>query len=482
MIFPLARLRRFDEAANYYDQYLQLNSNEHLEYIGWSYVQYYIKAACTWLPQNDYEQALREIGLAEKNYDDLQVNRNATEVSSYAAVVALKGYILEKLNRNAEARDAYKQALAINARQPEIIDALAAVEKKLTFIAQADKTPPTIELLNPQTTRGFDIESDEEITRIIGRAKDPSGISSLRVNNVIINKTEEDGLFITDLLLKPGTNNIIITATDKQGNTASKTFTINTTLVTKKKVVDPDIPVLTDIPPKYHAILIAEENYADSKIPNLSNPVKDAREIRNILRARYNFDVANIDTLYNRSREDIMQAIVYRCNTFTENDNLLIFYAGHGIAIRDQFGDVDGYWIPVTAKKGEIATYISASDINISLKRSKAKHILLVADACFSGAFTRSLPGDAGIGIQKLYKMNSRKVMASGNLEPVPDNSKFIYYFKKTLVDNSEKYISAKDVFDSFYKAVLNNTETIPQYAAIKNVGDEGGEFIFIKK
>ncbi|OYX90773.1 MAG: hypothetical protein B7Y76_15145, partial [Sphingobacteriia bacterium 35-40-5] len=207
-----------------------------------------------------------------------------------------------------------------------------------------------------------------------------------------------------------------------------------------------------------------------------------ATELKNILQANYTFAPKNIETLYNKSREEIMQALVVKSNAMGENDNLLIFYAGHGIAEKDKFGDVDGYWVPSSAKKGLNASYISADDINKALKRSNAKHILVVADACFSGAFTRSLSSDASIGVQKQYSVPSRKIMASGNLEPVPDNSKFVYYLKKNLKENKEKYLTAKKLFDSFYEAILNNSETSPQYAAIKNVGDEGGEFVFIKK
>jgi hypothetical protein len=243
------------------------------------------------------------------------------------------------------------------------------------------------------------------------------------------------------------------------------------------------VPVLSlDKAPEYHAILIAEEDYKDSSIPDLENPVKDATELKSILESNYTFNSKNIQTLYNKSREEIMQAIVQKSNTLTENDNLIIFYAGHGIAEKDRFGDIDGYWIPSSGKKGQLASYISSDDLNKALKSSNSKHILVIADACFSGAFTRSLSSDASIGIQKQFAVPSRKIMASGNMEPVPDNSKFVYYLNKNLKENKEKYLTAKKLFDSFYEAILNNSDTSPQYAAIKNVGDQGGEFVFIKK
>ncbi len=474
---PLVRMLQFDKAREYIDQLEKKKLNTNFEDTKFKYYRYYLKVIRDNIPASEYNEALMNLNLAIGEYQTVAEN---TSESRYTNLLALKGYILDKLNKLDEAKDIYNQALIVNDNQPDVKEALVNIEKKKAVIAQGDKTPPAIELLNPHPSRGFDIVSGKGETMVTGRAVDESGIVSIKVNGKIIEKVEEDGLFFTNLLLKPGPNTISIVATDKKGNTANKTFTVTGAPVANKK--ETDEPVITGVTPGYYAILIAENNYEDKSIPSLQNPVNDARELKTILESQYIFNPSTIDTLYNRSREDIMQSIVQRCNTMTENDNLIIFYAGHGIAEKDKFGDVDGYWIPVSARRGQTSTYISASDINIALKRSNAKHILVIADACFSGAFTRSLPPDASKGIQKQYKVPSRKVMASGNLEPVPDNSKFIYYLKKTLQENPDKYLSGKKLFDSFYDAILSNTENLPQYAAIKNVGDEGGEFIFIKK
>ena len=387
---------------------------------------------------------------------------------------------MEKLSRLKEAKEVYEQALVINSNQPDVKEAIALIGKKSTEIAASDKTPPEIQLISPQASRGLKVGSDN--TEIVGKAKDPSGIASVSINGKPA-KTEEDGLFILNISLKEGANNLLITAVDKKGNTASKTFTLTGNAVAKREEAEIIVPVTADNKtPQYHAIIIAANDYVDPAIPDLENPIKDATELKNILVSNYTFNEKNLETLYNKNREEIMQALVLKSNTLTENDNLLIFYAGHGIGEKDKFGDVDGYWIPSSAKKGLNASYISSDDINKALKRSNAKHILVIADACFSGAFTRELPADASVGVQKQYSVPSRKIMASGNMEPVPDNSRFIFYLKKNLKENKEKYLTSKKLFDSFYEAILNNSDTSPQYAAIKNVGDEGGEFVFIKK
>jgi tetratricopeptide (TPR) repeat protein len=479
----LARLHQFNEAADYYKRSLREGFDYTKEAgLSWQFFARYVEAVTYGIAANDYPKALAMLNesaeLYTKQGDRDDSYKNSTLVSVYAAM----GYVLEKLNRNEEAIDIYKKALIIGPNQTDIILAVATLQKRMSDIAKTDKIPPVIEIISPKPTRSFDIEADNGKTEIIGKAKDNSGIESIKINGVPVDKVEDDGIFVTEWTLKEGANEITVVARDKQGNEASKTVVLNGKAVAKGQTNQPASALSIGSNQNYYAILIAETDYADPSIQDLTNPLSDAKELMNILQSQYTFDPANIDTVFNRNREDVLQAIMLRCSKLKDNDNLLIFYAGHGTAEKDRFGDVDGYWIPVSAKKGVTGSYISANDINTALRRSMAKHILLIADACFSGAFTRALPADADVNIQKQYSVPSRKIMASGNLEPVPDNSRFIFYLKKALLENTDKYVSANDLFQRFRNAMLNNSDTFPQYAAIKNVGDEGGEFVFIKK
>ena len=78
--------------------------------------------------------------------------------------------------------------------------------------------------------------------------------------------------------------------------------------------------------------------------------------------------------------------------------------------------------------------------------------------------------------------MTSRKAMTSGTLEEVPDRSVFLEFLLKRLQVNEKKYLSASELFSSFREAVLNNSPNIPQYGVIQDTGDEGGDFIFVKR
>ena len=53
---------------------------------------------------------------------------------------------------------------------------------------------------------------------------------------------------------------------------------------------------------------------------------------------------------------------------------------------------------------------------------------------------------------------------------------------ERLLKENEEKYLSSETLFSSFKTAVMNNGPNVPQYGTIQNVGDEGGEYIFIMR
>jgi hypothetical protein len=229
---------------------------------------------------------------------------------------------------------------------------------------------------------------------------------------------------------------------------------------------------------KFYALIIGNNEYQDLEIPSLDEPVSDATKLFDVLTTRYTFEKSNVTFLKNATYVQMIQAFDDLSNKITKNDNLLVFYAGHG-----WWNEIKslGFWLPVDAKKTNTAYWIPNSRISDYMSSIKSKHTLLIADACFSGSIfkTRGLI-DAKPSINKLYELPSKKAMTSGTLKEVPDKSVFLQYLVQRLNENSEKYISSDILFSSFREAVLNNSPTEPQYGTIQNAGDEGGEFIFI--
>jgi hypothetical protein len=113
-----------------------------------------------------------------------------------------------------------------------------------------------------------------------------------------------------------------------------------------------------------------------------------------------------------------------------------------------------------------------------------SKHTLLISDACFSGSIfrTRKAFNNASMAHYKLMKTPSRKGMTSGSLTTVPDKSVFLRYLKKYLSENNQRFLASEELFRDFRIAVMNNSSTMPLFGEIQNAGDEGGDFVFIKK
>ncbi len=231
----------------------------------------------------------------------------------------------------------------------------------------------------------------------------------------------------------------------------------------------------------YHALLIGISHYEDPAINDLDQPVKDAKRMYDLLKTEYTFDSSNIKLLIDPTYEKIIESLDQLIWSLDEKDNLLIFYAGHGYW-EEKTGI--GYWFPTDARQTNTANWFRNSTLKDYIAGIKTKHTLLISDACFGGAIfkTRRAFSDLPMAIEKLYNLNSRKAMTSGTLDEVPDKSIFIEYLIKRLSENQENYITSEQLFSNLRTAVLNNTPNVPQYGEIKETGDEGGDFIFIRR
>lgn len=233
---------------------------------------------------------------------------------------------------------------------------------------------------------------------------------------------------------------------------------------------------------QYYALLIGINEYDEESITDLDHPVADAKELKRILESHYTFKPENIKLLSNPTRTEIIEAFDVYSKKITELDNFLIFYAGHGI-----WDDLlnQGYWLPSDAHPESKAQWLSNSTIRDYIGGIPTKHTLLVTDACFSGGIfkQRSITFGNSRAMLEMYKLKSRKAMTSGALTTVPDKSVFLSYLTKKLVENESPLLSADELFRALKIAVINNSPNgqVPQYGAIGQVGDEGGEFIFLK-
>ncbi|MCK5134515.1 MAG: caspase family protein [Bacteroidales bacterium] len=337
-----------------------------------------------------------------------------------------------------------------------------------------DTDPPSMEFISPKILPGARFQSNLPELDLIGKVTDVSGISFVSVNSEIRSVTET-GIFTSRLNLDPGENLFRVVAMDQKENLTEQYILIEYTppVVTLAERIARDAI--------YYGLIIGIDKYSDGEIQDLDNPVKDAEKLYRTLTQNYNFSEEHVTFIKNATREDIIRSLDKLGDVITPKDNLLIFYAGHG------WWDTkanNGFWLPSDADRYVKTNWFRNSTLVNYLKEIDSKHTLLITDACFGGSIfkTRSAFGSREKAYEKLYELPSRKAMTSGNFTEVPDRSSFTKFLIQRLNENEETYLSSEQLFSSFRLAVINNSDAIPMYGEIDKVGDEGGDFIFLKK
>ena len=230
---------------------------------------------------------------------------------------------------------------------------------------------------------------------------------------------------------------------------------------------------------RYIALVIGNQAYRN--FTPLRSPLADAHAMASILGRDYGFTVR---TLHDATRYEILSALSRLRREATENDHVLIYYAGHGYLDETTSR---GYWLPIDAERDNVANWVSTNDVTDVLAGLQARHALILADSCFSGTLLRSDPtveiDERQSMLRKLASRRSRSIMTSGGLEPVVDDgggkhSIFAAALLKALSSNRQP-IEAGRLFVQIRDRVALNAAQTPQYAPLRNAGHDGGDFIF---
>ncbi len=406
-----------------------------------------------------------------------------------------------------------KQQTVVSKRDQEVLklnQQIASLEKEATQQAQAlEKGPamdlgfegPTIEIIDPPlaATRGIKVVAGPQsipvpvgmARQISGRVVAPAGLRIVTMNGRAV-QVDELGVFTLDFPPLRGAQDdllIQILAVDIQNKRAAKKIKLvaGKTLVTVPQVSDGDMAVFGN----YYALVIGNDRYQHWS--PLDNAVSDAQAVAEILEDRYDFKVT---FLKNATRLDILKGLNKFRKSLNENDNLLVYYAGHGHLEKD----IDrGYWIPIDAEVDDTSQWILTPSITDLLELMSAKHVLVVADSCFAGKMTRSSLAKLRPGLSDEARMDMLKVVAkkrvrtaltSGGEQPVLDvgqggHSVFTGALLNVLAEN-QTILETERLFLAVRTRVVQasgryDMEQIPTYWPIQFAGHESlGDFIFI--
>lgn len=432
------------------------------------YLDEYVKQAKS--PQDYYDLANNVFKFAKPNLLNNQQNIlneaekwiiRAAEIEDTYDNNFLLAKIRYKLKKTAAAQVSARHAKTLASKERKDLSPVNGLLGQINR-ENKDYTPPSIRIISPvASTRGIIVvEAANKIT-VIGQVTDESGVSKVLINGNLA-RLKPDGSFDGETILTGAENLIIVEAFDNRGNQSQKSFNVNRQPALSANASRTNYN--KRLTGKCRALLIAT-NYYDSW-SDLVNPILDARAIKEDLETIYRFDV---ELLENPTKEEVMLKIKeYARKQYNSNDQLFIFFAGHG-----QFDEVfkEGY---VVAKDSRFddeskSSYISHSNLRTYINSIPCKHVFLVMDVCFGGTFDTviarrgqdeesSYHNDREELINRKMKYTTRRYMTSGGKEYVPDgrpghHSPFVRLFLEALrqeggkdriltLDEIKKYVS----------------------------------------
>jgi hypothetical protein len=298
-----------------------------------------------------------------------------------------------------------------------------------------DTIPPSIVVLDPTIERGKNLTVNEKKLNVKVRAEDKNGVSRVLINGAEAKLVRENE-YSADVKLFDSLNVITVVATDTRENQSYTSF-----IVINKPSVEAASLVRKGVD---YALLFATDKY--DYWNRLVNPINDIRTISEELKKSYKFA---IDVNENPTQGNILSKLrEYALRTYSDDDQLLIFFAGHG-----QFDEVfkEGFIVTKDSKQNDEGriSYISHNRLRSQIDNIPCKHIFLVIDACFGGTFDpliaqldRHTDDYSEVSkpefIQRKMKFKTRKFLTSGGKEYVSDGrpgqySPFVRKFLEAL-------------------------------------------------
>ena len=360
-----------------------------------------------------------------------------------------------------------------------------------------------VEILQPALalTRGLNkpaasVPPSQNGMDVIGRVQAPAGLTSLSLNGQILS-VDAGGLFKTNVPVAGDNTAVRVAALDKNGGKAVLDFVLVPGPGGKDagKSSRAGAPQVNTLPGgvklgKYYALVVGNDGYA--AYPGLKSAAGDAKAIAGVLKSRYGYDVR---LLANANRFEMLSALNDLREQLKADDNLLVYYAGHG--------EIDatrqGYWLPVDAQLNQPTSWISNRAISDILTTMEAKHVLVIADSCYSGTMTRSslatfgggMPDNAwGDWVKTMVAGRSRTALTSVGVQPVADaasnseHSVFASALLAVLNDNNQ-LLTGQHLFREIaagmaLRSARAGLQQAPEYAPIQFAGHEAGEFFLM--
>ncbi|MBF0622290.1 MAG: caspase family protein [Magnetococcales bacterium] len=316
-----------------------------------------------------------------------------------------------------------------------------------------------------------------------GTVSDQSALDMVRINGTAVAVEGNQAQFQLEFPVRPGQKAIHLMAMDEHGLRTDQWLEIDFKGMDMSVFWSDTAAVSSAGNGISMALLIGNSDYAHWG--KLVTPSYDIDSLANVLQNSYGYEVLKlIDTSKNELLEILESYLVDKTR---DVDNLLIYYAGHGLLYKKR-----GYWIPVDGLMDDPALWVSNQRITRALRRLPARNVMVISDSCYSGTMIQNKPTkkENTTFEESLSQMWSRTGMAASDaeevaLEPVLSegevgNSLFADVLLDVL-DGNRGRISASLVYENVSE-ILEPFPQNPQYGPIGRAGhDLGADFTFTR-
>jgi len=331
------------------------------------------------------------------------------------------------------------------------------------------------------------------VVKVIGALADIQFVEQLAINEQE-HEFDKNGLFLKSVEVIDQPVYLDFLVKDRLGKTLKQLVVIEpepNSGVSKVSLDNARLPNLEF--GKYYALVIGNSDYKQGLgWDKLNTTINDAHAVAQLLTEKFGFEVT---TMINVNHDRLLLPIENIRRQLTANDNLLIYYAGHGYV--DPEND-QGYWIPVDASTDSSVKWVSNSTITDQIRAMTARNVMVVADSCYSATLMRSglVSLRSGFSVyKKLERLNhdintiTRVALSAGGLQPVADSingsnhSVFANAFISVLNDTSHLLDSdalATKVGMIVSNATKESIRQLPRYAPLAHGGHQGGDFYFV--
>jgi filamentous hemagglutinin family protein len=258
-----------------------------------------------------------------------------------------------------------------------------------------------------------------------------------------------------------------------------------TKMAVEEKQQKRELKILAGLPQieQKRAVLFGIDQYGDPGIPQLESAVYDAETVGSLLSEKLGY---NATVKKNATKADILRALNQLALEMGPSHSLTIYFAGHGF-LDDKTGL--GYWVPTDGSSSDPAKWLSNTEISEQLSLIRANQVFMIADSCYSGAFTReqqvSLTGGK-VNPDEILAKRTVIAMSSGMLEVVSDEGKdghsiFAWYLIEAL-RNIDTWEPGTHLFQQVQREVRKDFPQTPQYGGIKSAGNQAGTDYLIER